>query len=333
MRCVSNNTSVKRQKANKAQRGFSMPELIAVMTAIGAVLTPVLSAVDTSMESIHTEQTEVVLSTARDALIHYAAQNDGCLPFAADWEGSLPNTDQVGAPGHVDTGIAVADTRAGDLPWSDLGLSEKFRDGNGLRVQYYVASQYSALGDDCLARGIASQWNPSVTYDGSVGDPIYLFDAPSGVNTGGLYIIDGELAAGTRPEAGGFDDSASDLLPDSLLALHRGPDIKGSGGQSDVLSAQNVFVLIATGDNINPLSSINLPYMRDENHRAGSSGTPWQLNQSEVDDSIFAATRAFHTSDQGKDGDDMVLAVSFLSFKADLRTFGVTIAPICDSGC
>ena len=227
----------------------------------------------------------------------------------------------------------MTDTRAGDLPWNDLGLSDKFRDGNGLRIQYFVASQYSALGDDCLARGIASQWIPSVTYDGSVADPIYLLDTPSGVNTGGIYIIDDKLPAGTRPEAGGFSDGASAPLPDSLLALRRGPDIKGSGGQSDVLSAQNVFVLIATGDNINPLSSINLPYMRDVNHRAGSSGTPWQLNQSDVDDSIFAATRELHTSDQGKDGDDMVLAVSFLSFKADLRTFGVTIVPVCDSGC
>jgi prepilin-type N-terminal cleavage/methylation domain-containing protein len=333
MRGTSKSVSARCSRADRAQRGFSMPELVAVMAAIGAVLTPVLSAVDSSVESIHTEQSKVVMTTAREALVRYAAQNKGCLPFAADWEGGLPNTDQIGAVGYTDTGVPVTDAHSGDLPWNELGLSATFRDGDGLRIQYYVASQYADVGGGCSARSIGTPWNPSVTYEGTAADPVYVYDTPSGVNSGGLYTIDGELSAGTRPEAGGFDDSGSDYLPDGLLELRRGPDIKGNGDQDDVLSAQNIFVLIAAGDNININSSVLLPYMRDDNHRSKASGAPWSLNQSVVDDVVFSATHNRHGTDESKDGDDMVLAVSFLSFKSDLRTFGVSLAPVCDGAC
>jgi hypothetical protein len=52
-----------------------------------------------------------------------------------------------------------------------------------------------------------------------------------------------------------------------------------------------------------------------------------------IDDVVFAASRELHVSDQGKDGDDLLLAVSFLAFKSDLRTFGVTLDPVCDGAC
>jgi type II secretory pathway pseudopilin PulG len=259
-------------------RGFSVIELVAALATVGAIVTPVLSAVDTSLTTIRSEQSEVTLKIARNALVRYAAQNDGCLPFAADWEGALPDTNQTGATGYTDTGNPVNNARAGDLPWNALGLSETFRDGDGLRVQYYVASQYADQGNGCAAHSIGVLWNPLVAYKGTIADPIYLFDTPSGVNTGGLYTVDDILAAGTRPAAGGFSDSSSDFPPTSLLELRRGPNIKGSGDQKDVLSAQNVFVLIAAGDNINSNSSINRPHIRDENHRSNSGGAPWNLN-------------------------------------------------------
>ncbi len=313
----------------QAQRGFSLPELVAVMTAVGAVLAPILSSFDSSIEAIRGEQNEVVLETAREALIRYAAQHDGCLPFAADWEGGLPNTDPTGASGYTDTGAAIDDTRAGDLPWAELGLSDSFRDGDGLRIQYFVASQYADLDVGCAARSMGEEWNPMVSYDGSVAS-IYLHFTPPG-DSGGLYEIDGALASGTRPDSGYAD--ISDPLPDSLLELRRGPDIKKNGEESDVLSAQNIFVLIAVGDNINANSSILLPYMRDDNHRSKASGAPWSLNVGLIDEVIFAATHEIDGSDEGKDGDDMVLAMSFLSFKTDVRKFGVQLAPICETSC
>ena len=125
----------RRDKRPESQKGFSLPELVVILTAAGAILSPVLDVVGSSMETIRSEQNQSILQNARESLLRYAAQNGGCLPFAADWEGSLPNTGQNGGPGYTDTGVAKSNTRAGDLPWTDLGLGDSFRDGDGLRIQ------------------------------------------------------------------------------------------------------------------------------------------------------------------------------------------------------
>ncbi len=143
--------SARRSRRRETQKGFTLPELVVTLTAFGAIMTPVLNAVDTSMDTIRAEQNQTLLETARESLIRYAARNKGCLPFAADWEGALPNTDQNGSVGYTDTGVAKNNTRAGDLPWTDLGLGDTFRDGDGQRIQYYVASQYADFVSDCLA--------------------------------------------------------------------------------------------------------------------------------------------------------------------------------------
>ena len=313
----------RRRNRREHQKGFSLPELVVAMTAVGAILSPVLSAVDSSMDAIRSEQNQNILETARESLIRYAARNDGCLPFAADWEGSLPNTDQNGAVGYTDTGVATDNTRAGDLPWTDLGLGDNFRDGGGLRIQYYVASQYADFGSDCDAAAKGEEWNQSVAYDGSV-TKVYLYYTPPG-GSRGLYEITGTLAAGTRPD--GYTQVGVPL-PDNLLELRRGPDIKANNSEKDVLSAQNIFVLIATGDNINANNSIDLPYMRDENHRANGGGAPWNLNQNNIDNVRFSATREYNSTDEGASGDDLLLVTSFLSFKSDLRSFGVKLESI-----
>ena len=316
----------RRVNRRENQKGFSLPELVLTMTAVGAILSPVLDAVDSSMDSIHAEQNQSILETAREALIRYAVRNDGCLPFAADWEGGLANTGQNGGIGYTDTGVAKNNNRSGDLPWTDLGLGDSFRDGDGLRIQYYVASQYADFGSGCEASARGEDWNQLVAYEGTVSDPIYLYFTPPG-GSRGLYEIDDTLAAGTRPD-GGFSQVGISL-PANLLELRRGPDIKANGTESDVLSAQNVFVLIATGDNINPNNSIGLPHMRDDNHRAnGSGGAPWNLNQNNIDDVRFSATRDYNGDDEGASGDDMLLVASFLSFKSDLRAFGVKMESI-----
>ncbi len=317
----------RRRDRRDTQKGFTLPELVVTLAAVGAILSPVLEAVDSSMDTIRAEQNETILDTARETLIRYAARNDGCLPFAADWEGGLPNTDQNGATGYFDNGVAKNDTRAGDLPWTDLGLGDSFRDGQGLRIQYYVASQYADFGSGCAAAAKGEDWNQLVAYDGTPSDPIYLYFTPPG-GSRGLYEVDATLAAGTRPDIGGFTEVGVSL-PGNLLELRRGPDIKAAGSEQDILSAQNIFVLIATGDNINAISSIDLPFMRDENHRAnGSGGAPWNLNQNNIDDVRFSATHEYNAEDEAASGDDTLLVTSFLSFKSDLRSFGVRLESI-----
>ncbi len=314
----------------EAQRAVTMPDLLVVLTTAGMLFGVILTGFNNTMDSTHEEFTQMTLKTARDALIKFAAQNDGCLPFAADWEGGLSNTDQNGDPGYTDTGVARDNTRAGDLPWADLGLSKSFRDGDGLRIQYYVASQYADLGNGCVARSLGAEWNATVSYRGTVSDPLYVYYTPPG-GARGLYEIDDTLPAGTRPDSLFLD--IGDPLPASLLEQRRGPDIKKKGAESDVMSAQNVFVLLATGKNLSGFSSIDLPYMRDENHRANAGGSPWNLNNTVVDETRFAATHEFDANDHGSDGDDMLLVTSFLSFKSELRTFGVHLEPICKTAC
>ena len=318
---------VHRDNRRECQKGFSLPELVVILTAAGAILSPVLDVVGSSMETIRAEQNQAILETAREALLRYAARNDGCLPFAADWEGSLPNTDQGGGTSYTDTGVAKSNTRAGDLPWTDLGLGDSFRDGDGLRIQYYVASQYADFGADCDASAKGEDWNQLVAYDGTVSNPVYLYYTIPG-GSRGLYEVNDSLAAGTSPAVGGYS-VLGNSLPANLLELRRGPNIKAAGSEKDILSAQNIFVLIATGDNVNANNSINLPFMRDENHRAnGSGGAPWNLNQNIVDDVRFSATHEFDSSDDGLSGDDMLLVTSFLSYKSSLRSFGVKLESI-----
>lgn len=321
----STNGPTCRRNRRKNQKGASMLELVFSLAVGGAIMVPVVGTVSSSMDTIRVLQNKSILDTAHEALNRYAARNNGCLPFAADWEGGMANTDQNGSIGYTDTGVAKNNARAGDLLWTDLDLGDNFRDGQGLRIQYYVASQYADFGSDCDASDKNENWNQRVSYDGTA-STIYLYYTPSGGSLG-LYEVDGVLAAGAPPDTGFSDVGVS--LPDNLLELRRGPDIKANGSESDILSAQNVFVLIATGDNINPNNSINLLYMRDANHRANSTGNaPWNLNQNFVDDVRFSSIREYDVDDEGSNGDDTLLVVSFLSFKSDLRSFGVQLKPI-----
>ncbi len=319
--------SARRSRRRETQKGFTMPELVITLTAVGAIMSPVLNAVDSSMDTIRAEQNLTLLEMARESLIRYAARNKGCLPYAADWEGALPNTDQNGSVGYTDTGVSKNNTRAGDLPWTDLGLGDSFRDGDSLRIQYYVASQFADFGSDCLASAKGEEWDQRVTYEGTVADPMYVYYTAANGNRD-LYEIDGTLAAGSNPDIGGFSEVGVSL-PSNLLELRRGPDIKAVGDQNDVISGQNIFVLIATGDNINPNASINLPHMRDDNHKPNATGSAtWLLNQNDIDDVRFSLTHEYNSADDGTSGDDTLLVTSFLSFKSDLRSFGVKLEPI-----
>ena len=321
-----------------AQRGFSLPELAVVMVSGGLILGPSLTTISSIIDGMHERQNIIVLETARDALITFAGAHGGCLPFAADYEGGQPNTDQNGAPSpaNPDTGIGRADSHGGDLPWAELGLGNNFLDHDGLRVQYYVASQYtdidadSSNGINCAAGQRGTQWNSRITYDGT-GEPQYVYYESPGDDQE-LYKIVGVLPAGTPPDGvhKSIADAVSDPLPNALLELRRGPDINGANVQSDVLSAQNVFVMIVTGTNINTSATIGLPFMRDVNHKKNQGSAPWPLNQENVDKVRFSATHEFDSSDQSNSDDDTLLVVSFNRFKRYVFKYGVSVKPLSE---
>ena len=60
---------VRRSRRRETQKGFTMPELVIALTAVGAILSPVLNAVDTSMDTIRAVQNQTKLEMARESLI------------------------------------------------------------------------------------------------------------------------------------------------------------------------------------------------------------------------------------------------------------------------
>ena len=115
--------------------GFTLIELAIVMVVAGLLLVPLLRMAGSAVVSTRLKKTQSVLETASEALIAFAAINGGCLPFAADAEGGLPDTDASGAASSTpDTGFRNGNQNAGDLPWAELGLTNDFLDGDGLTV-------------------------------------------------------------------------------------------------------------------------------------------------------------------------------------------------------
>ncbi len=162
-----------------SQRGFSLSGVATVVVIVGMFVVPFMRLTASSLKARQTQEaatSETMLAPARDALIAYAAANNGCLPFAADFEGGLPDTDATGAAGsYIDTGVGATDVLAGDLPRADLGMTDSSLDGGQLRVQYYVASAYADPTGNCDARFRGFEWDSSVTYYGSETNPFYVY--------------------------------------------------------------------------------------------------------------------------------------------------------------
>ena len=326
------------------QPGFTVVELAITMVLMGLLLVPLLQLAGRAVGAARVERTDVALQTASEALIAFAAVHNGCLPFATDHEGGLPDTDSAGAAGsgYIDTGDRQNLDHAGDLPWAELGLTNAFLDGDNLRIQYYVATPYtdnngnSNDGIKCVARFLGFEWDSSVAYNGSGSNPVYIYydiltENPSPADRH-LFKITGSgsqgLAAGSNPEANQSAKVkiiASDPLP-TLLEVRRGPDvIAESATEQMVMSDQNVFVLIATGRNRNDVKDRS--FLRDSNHMADDIGTEWSLQNitASVDEVVFSATRAIDDTDRADDGDDTLLIMSFVKYKAALAEYGLSM--------
>ncbi len=326
-------------KNSESQGGYSVFDTVNAIAIVGVLVAPMIGATSSLMDATRAMVTESALATAGDALVAYAAAHNGCLPFAADSEGALPDTDQGGNPS-PDTGVGVVNTFAGDLPWSELGLTTTFLDGDKLRIQYYVASPYTDAdtSDDviCPAGSRGSLWDPSLTYDGS-GPPryLYLYYTPAGSELQ-LYKVLGDLPAGKSPDTANPSDvrNITAPLPDALLEVRRGPDITGKFGlqeQSDRLSSQNVFVLIAAGKNRNAL--LDRTHIRDANHAGNAAGGPWTVNNSDADGVVFAGTRDLDATIDIDYGDDTLLVMSITNFMVKVSKYHLIVGPICAGSC
>lgn len=322
---------MRKKTRHNGQRGFTVLELAIVMVVSSLLLIPLLKLAFTAVGGNRDQQTEAAFEEAVDALIAYADDNNGCLPFAADSEGGLPDTDAAGDP-LTDTGIAVVDQRAGDLPWADLGLTSNFRDGDFLRIQYYVAFNYADSGGSCGAGFRGREWNPRLEYVGTDLSPIYVY--VSAAQKPKLYKIFGTLAPGRHPRDGEKSDPevvqrVSKGIKKDLLRLWRGPDLTlDVDGQKDHISPQNVFVLIAVGDNFN--TTLNRRYFRDANHLYNKDD-PWNLGETQLDKATFSMTNDVSSADPLEHGDDTLRVMSFLEFKWRLKAFGMILQPVCES--
>ena len=337
------------QRRHGSKAGFTLIELAVAVVIMSLLLVPLLRLAGGSVAAARLEKTEIALQTASDALIAFAAVHNGCLPFATDHEGGLPDTDLNGSAtaGYVDSGDHQNADHAGDLPWAELGLTNSLLDGDGLRIQYYIATPYTdtdgdpAIGGiDCRAGFRGFEWDSSVAYVGSPSDPVYVYyDIVPVVplpDDRRLYKITTTLAAGNRPDAnvGPNVEEFKFQLPTTLLEVVRGPDvINGTAAEIAGVSAQNVFVLIATGRNRNDVKDRR--FLRDSNHMGDAAGTEWTLQAvtNSVDGVVFSATRNIDDTDRGDDGDDTLLVMSFVNYKAELAEYSFNMEAICDSAC
>ena len=319
-----------------SQSGFTIIELVIVFIVTALLLVPLLKLAISSVGGTRDQQTQTALETAAESLISYAASNGGCLPFAADFEGGLPDTNAAGGF-LADTGVGKVNTYAGDLPWADLGLANRFLDGDWLRLQYYVARPYA--GDNCRASFRGFEYHANVDYLGALGpgNAVYVYYG-AGPNRE-LYEITGPYLAGTvPPKEAPVNVRVKDVtkfLDTDILEVRRGPDVTSAGAESDEMSKRNVFVLIAPGTNRN--ADLNRAYVRDSNHTGDESGGPWPLNASDPPVTItavrFSLTHNIDATDRGSDGDDTLLVMSFVQYKARLMEFGLNMEPICEQNC
>ncbi len=150
----------------------------------------------------------------------------------------------------------------------------------------------------------------------------------------------GAAASGNEVVKGwNMPEDVTDALPYPLLEVRQGPDvITGIDKQTDKVSAQNVFVLIAPGKNRNAVA--DRAYVRDSNHVGDAAGGPWPLNVhlldppwANVDAVVFSNARNTDATDGGNDGDDTLLVMSFNDYKAALSRYGLNMEPFCDGAC
>lgn len=325
--------------ARQSRAGFTLIELTIVMMVAGLLLVPLVRMAGSAVIDNREKKTLLALEKASDALISFAALNGGCLPFASDFEGGKPDTSLAGVyTNGADTGDRSSNQNAGDLPWADLGLTSDFLDGDGLRIQYFVASPYTDKDSNkvlilCDAGFKGFQWDSSVEYIASSSDPlwIYDFDPNSGVRT--LYEIKSgfTLDAGIHPfDAGAATNQSIEQLPSPLLEVRRGPDVTGAAPESDIISVQNVFILIAPGKHRN--TDNNLLFGRDTTHTE-SGGTTWNLGASSIDSRIFSLETNTGASDPTEDGDDTMFIMSFNRFKAEMAKHGMNMESVCLGPC
>ena len=149
----------------------------------------------------------------------------------------------------------------------------------------------------------------------------------------------GAAASGNEVVKGwNMPEDVTDAFSYPLLEVRRGPDVTATDAQSDVISAQNVFVLIAPGKNRN--AGVDRAYVRDSNHVGDAAGGPWPINVhlveppwENVDAVVFSEARDTDATESGNDGDDTLLVMSFNDYKAGLSRFGLNMEPFCDSAC
>ncbi len=336
------------QAKRSGESGFTLIQAAVLILILGMLLAPVFSFITRDLGSEKKQQTREVVEVAREALIAYAARNNGCLPFAADFEGGRIDTDATGAAaaGYADTGKGVANQHAGDLPWADLGLGSYFLDGERNRLQYFVAGQYTDSDADptngitCNAgfRGFPFGDHPGIAiirYFATPSLPQYVYftkDKPkSGEDPRQLCKFTETFFEDEPKTKSGKVLCVTNPLPSALLEVRRGPNVIGASPESDVISVQNVFVLIVAATNRNTV--LDRRHVRDSNHLGDELGTPLAANAANVDTAVFSSTRDTTAADEGDHGDDKLVYTSFDEFQQGLAKFGLHLEPYCETAC
>ncbi|MDP1609813.1 MAG: prepilin-type N-terminal cleavage/methylation domain-containing protein [Sulfuritalea sp.] len=119
-----------------AQRGFTLIELAIVLFIVALLLGGMLLPLSAQQDIRARQETDRVLSEARDALLGFVVVNSR-LP-CPDIEN---DADAGGADGAEDGSVAACEAQEGDFPYQTLGTSQS--DGWNYRLRYRVSSTFS----------------------------------------------------------------------------------------------------------------------------------------------------------------------------------------------
>ena len=106
--------------------------------------------------------------------------------------------------------------------------------------------------------------------------------------------------------------------------------MSATNSQNDVMSQQNVFILIAPGPNRN--ADISRLFSRDDTH-VTAVGAVWTLGVNKVDDFIFSSEPNVDAADSANNGDDTMLIMSSTRFKAEMGKHGLNMEQVCEKPC
>lgn len=200
--------------------GFTLVEMAIVLALMALVLGVSLTVISTQLDQRRIDDTNALLSDARDALIGYALSHT-----ASDGHPYLPCPDRmsggsgsnVANDGVEDRTAGACDTQEGNLPWVTLGIAPQTDAWNN-RLRYAVTAAFS---NSLTGMQLTSAGNLNVN-DAATGSPAVIVTAVPAIilshGKNGSGAINATGNANAMPPATNTDETANTDLNTTFVS-------------------------------------------------------------------------------------------------------------------